>query len=229
VTDTEPNGALDPEAAGAVEPDATGSSEPEAKPVTEPHSEGAAGPDGEGASLQRATLGGGCFWCLEAAFQRLRGVRQVVSGYAGGHVTDPTYAQVCRGDTGHAEVVQVTFDPVEVSFEQLLEVFFALHDPTTPNRQGADVGPQYRSIILYEDAGQRDAARRVMEQMAAAGTWRAPIITEVAPLGGFYPAEGHHQDYYRRNSGQAYCRAVIDPKLAKLTKDFGSRLRDARA
>ena len=163
-----------------------------------------------------ATLGGGCFWCLEAAFRQVRGVQEVVSGYAGGHVAHPTYEQVCTGSTGHAEVVQITFDPSVVSYETLLEIFFSIHDPTTPNRQGADVGPQYRSVIFYHSPEQQETARQVIERLEREGVWGAPIVTHVEPFRNFYPAEPYHQRYYERNPLQPYCRLVIAPKLARL-------------
>jgi len=172
-----------------------------------------------------ATLGGGCFWCLEAVFDELRGVESVVSGYAGGAVPNPTYRQVCAGTTGHAEVVQVAFDPREVSFRELLEVFFTIHDPTTLNRQGADVGTQYRSAVFYHTPEQEATAREVIARLGAEGLWGAPVVTEVAPLGEFYPAEDYHQEYFARNSEQPYCRAVVAPKVAKLRKHFLERLK----
>lgn len=178
----------------------------------------------EDSGLERATLGGGCFWCLEAGFELLRGVRSVVSGYAGGHVPEPTYEQVCSGRTGHAEVVQVTFDPGQLAYEDLLRVFFTIHDPTTLNRQGADVGPQYRSIILVADEAQRAAAERVASEIDESGAWDAPLVTEIVPLETFYPAEAHHQSYYRRNPLQPYCQVVIRPKVAKLRKEHAERL-----
>lgn len=171
-----------------------------------------------------ATLGGGCFWCTEAAFQRLRGVVSVVSGYAGGDVPDPSYEQVCSGGTGHAEVVRVEFDPRVVSFRDLLQVFFTVHDPTTLNRQGADVGTQYRSVIFYHTPEQREEAESVISDLTAEGIWPDPIVTEVSPAPEFYPAESHHQDYYRRNERQPYCQVVISPKLAKLRSRFADRL-----
>ncbi|HUH13743.1 MAG TPA: peptide-methionine (S)-S-oxide reductase MsrA [Longimicrobiales bacterium] len=175
-------------------------------------------------SRETATLGGGCFWCLEAAYERLRGVEEVVSGYAGGEVENPTYRQVCGGATGHAEVVRVTFDSDVIPFREILEVFFTIHDPTTKDRQGADVGPQYRSIILYEsDEQKRIAAERIAE-LERAGTWRG-IVTEVEPLERFWPAEPVHQRYYERNSGQAYCQVVIAPKLEKLRKGYAEKLK----
>jgi peptide-methionine (S)-S-oxide reductase len=172
-----------------------------------------------------ATLAGGCFWCLEAVYKELRGVESVVSGYAGGHVPRPTYRQVCEGTTGHAEVVQVTFDPREVTFRELLEVFFTIHDPTTPNRQGADVGTQYRSAIFYHTPEQRETAEQVIAELTAAGVWDAPIVTQVAPLTNFYPAEDYHQDYFENNPAQPYCRAVVAPKVAKFRKHFLEKLK----
>lgn len=178
-----------------------------------------------GERRETATLGGGCFWCLEPLFKAMRGVEAVVSGYAGGHVADPTYRQVCNGKTGHAEVVQVTFDPDVISYADLLEVFLTMHDPTTRDRQGADVGPQYRSIILTHGPEQEAAARLAIKDMEAARVWDAPIVTEVVPLEVFYPAEDYHQDYYVRNPSQGYCRAVITPKVAKFRQHYADRLR----
>lgn len=172
-----------------------------------------------------ATLGGGCFWCLEAVYQEVEGVEDVVSGYAGGQVEDPTYRQVCSGSTGHAEVVRIRFDPDVTSYREILEIFFAIHDPTTPDRQGADVGTQYRSIILHHDQEQRRVAREVMEEVEGSGAWSDPLVTELEPLGAFYPADGYHQDYYRRNSGQTYCRLVVDPKLEKFRRTFAEKRR----
>lgn len=174
---------------------------------------------------ETATLGGGCFWCLEAVFERLEGVASVTSGYAGGHVEDPTYRQVCSKTTGHAEVVRVEFDPDVITFRELLRVFFATHDPTTPNRQGADVGPQYRSIILYESESQRETAREVMTRLEAEGVFDDPIVTELEPLEAFYEAEPEHQDFYRDNPSHGYCQVVIDPKVAKMRKEFSDRLK----
>ncbi len=168
-----------------------------------------------------ATLGGGCFWCLEAVFEELKGVVRVQSGYSGGSVPDPDYRQVCDGDTGHAEVVQVTFDPAVVTYRAILEAFLAIHDPTTRNRQGADVGTQYRSIILYHNEEQKNVAQGLIAELNAAGIWDGPIVTEVAPLQKFYPAEDYHQGYFRRNSQQPYCVAVISPKLATFRKSKG--------
>jgi peptide-methionine (S)-S-oxide reductase len=176
-------------------------------------------------AIETATLGGGCFWCLEAAFQRLNGVESVVSGYAGGTVPDPGYRQVCTGTTGHAEVVQVRFDNAVIDFTTLLRVFFTIHDPTTLNRQGADVGTQYRSVIFYHDPAQERAARAVIADLGAQGVWDAPIVTQVLPLPTLYPAEPYHQDYYRQNSDQGYCQVVISPKLAKLREHHTDLLR----
>jgi peptide-methionine (S)-S-oxide reductase len=166
-----------------------------------------------------ATLAGGCFWCLEAAFERLPGVQSVVSGYAGGHVPDPTYAQVCSGATGHAEAVQVAFDPGVLSFSQLLQAFFSIHDPTTLNYQGADVGTQYRSAIFYHTLEQKAEAERMIRDLEASSSRANPIVTEVKPLTVFYPAEDYHQHYYRNNPEQPYCQMVIAPKLAKFGPD----------
>jgi peptide-methionine (S)-S-oxide reductase len=172
-----------------------------------------------------ATLAGGCFWCLEAAFSDLRGVERVQSGYAGGHVPNPTYEHVCSGDTGHAEVVQVTFDPAVISFSDLLHVFFTIHDPTTMNRQGNDVGTQYRSAIYYHSPAQKAEAERVIARLTADQVYDDPFVTEVKPFDTFYPAEEYHKDYYRRNPNQAYCRAVIAPKVAKVRKLYLDRLK----
>ncbi|HYY97377.1 MAG TPA: peptide-methionine (S)-S-oxide reductase MsrA [Pyrinomonadaceae bacterium] len=176
-------------------------------------------------SRELATLAGGCFWCLEAVYKELRGVERVVSGYAGGHVENPTYREVCDGETGHAEVVQITFDPSEVSYRELLEVFFTIHDPTTPNRQGADVGTQYRSAVFYHSPEQRETAEQVIAEMEAARVWDSPIVTEVSPLTQFYPAEDYHQDYFENNPSQPYCRAVVAPKVSKFRKLYLDRLK----
>ena len=173
--------------------------------------------------FDKATLGGGCFWCLEAVYDELQGVQKVVSGYAGGHVDDPTYQQVCSGRTGHAEVVQVTYDPEQLSFREVLEVFFVIHDPTTLNRQGADRGTQYRSAIFYHDDAQKQAAEAIIEELTREKAFSNPIVTEVAPLDIFYPAEDYHQDYYKNNPYQGYCMAVIAPKLAKFRKTFAEK------
>jgi peptide-methionine (S)-S-oxide reductase len=174
---------------------------------------------------EAATLGGGCFWCLEAVFEQLRGVDKVQSGYAGGHVPEPTYRQVCSGNTGHAEVVQVTFDPSVLSFREVLDVFFATHDPTTRNRQGGDVGTQYRSAIFYDRPEQKEVAEKRIAELNAAKIWDAPIVTEVVPLEAFHPAEDYHQEYYRQNPSQPYCQAVISPKVAKFRKQFLAKLK----
>ncbi len=175
--------------------------------------------------IQQATLGGGCFWCLEAVFLELRGVTQVVSGYAGGRRPNPTYEQVCSGASGHAEVVQISFDPAVISYRELLDVFFTIHDPTTPDRQGGDVGPQYRSMILFHDEGQRAEAEAAIAALEQAGTWSAPIVTEVVPLETFWPAEDYHQDFFARNPAQPYCQIVVAPKVNKARKVFADRLR----
>ncbi|MFO7321944.1 MAG: peptide-methionine (S)-S-oxide reductase MsrA [Chloroflexota bacterium] len=175
--------------------------------------------------MEVATLGGGCFWCLEAVYDQLKGVTDVVSGYAGGHVPNPTYQQVCSGATGHAEVVQITFDPAVVSFEDLLHVFFTIHDPTTLNRQGADVGTQYRSVIFYHTPEQKETAERVIAELEAQQVWDQPIVTEVTPLDAFYPAEDYHQEYFARNPYQGYCQVVIAPKVAKFRQKYMERLK----
>lgn len=171
-----------------------------------------------------ATLAGGCFWCLEAVFEQVRGVDKVESGYCGGKINAPTYHQVCTGSTGHAEVVQVTFDPAVVSFRDILDVFFAIHDPTTLNRQGADAGTQYRSAIFYHSPQQKQVADERIRELNAEKIWDRPIVTEVAPLVTFFPAEDYHQGYYRQNSGQPYCQGVISPKVAKFRKQFVNKL-----
>ena len=176
-------------------------------------------------NLEKATLGGGCFWCVEAVYQDLKGVRQVVSGYAGGTVENPSYQLVCTGTTGHAEVTQITFDSEIISFEELLYVFWRTHDATTLNRQGADVGPQYRSIILYHSNEQKATAEKSKQETDASGLWPNPIVTEIVPLTNFYPAEDYHQNYYRNNPVQPYCRVVIDPKVQKFRKEFKDKLK----
>lgn len=176
-------------------------------------------------TTEMATLGGGCFWCLEAVFDELRGVQSVESGYAGGHVVNPTYREVCNGTTGHAEVIQVTFDPSEISFGDLLDVFFTIHDPTTPNRQGNDVGPQYRSAIFYHSTEQQAVAAEKISALNAAKLWPNPIVTEVTALDTFYIAEDYHQEYFVNNSGQPYCQFVVAPKVAKARKVFVQRLK----
>lgn len=170
--------------------------------------------------MEKATLGGGCFWCLEAVFLGMRGVTSVTSGYAGGHVANPSYEEVCGKRTGHAEVVQLTYDPASVSFRDLLRVFFTLHDPTTKDRQGADIGPQYRSIILTHDEAQASVAREVMAEIAAAQLWENPIVTEIVPLTQFWPAEAEHHNYFARNPWSGYCQAVVAPKVLKFRKKF---------
>ena len=171
------------------------------------------------------TLGGGCFWCLEAVYDHLEGVLDVVSGYAGGHVSNPDYRSVCNGTTGHAEVVQVTFDPQEITFKEILEVFFSIHDPTTLNRQGADVGTQYRSAIFYHSDEHKTVAEDVMAEIKAAKIWDNPIVTEITPLDVFYPAEEYHQEYFQRNPYQGYCQVVIAPKVAKFRQKYAHRLK----
>lgn len=176
-------------------------------------------------SRELATLGGGCFWCLEAVFLMLEGVHRVQSGYAGGHTTNPTYREVCSGSTGHAEVVQIEFDPSVISFRDLLQVFFTIHDPTTLNRQGADVGTQYRSVIYYHSPEQQATAQAVMQELDAQGLWADPIVTELSALPQYYVAEDYHQDYYANNMYQPYCQYVVAPKVAKTRKEFLDRLK----
>jgi peptide-methionine (S)-S-oxide reductase len=176
-------------------------------------------------SKEVSTLAGGCFWCLEAVYAQLKGVETVVSGYAGGHVPNPTYEQVCTGRTGHAEAVQITFDPGVISYRDLLAVFFSIHDPTTLNRQGADVGTQYRSAIFHHDEGQKVISEQVIREIEAAGVWDNPIVTEVVPLEAFYPAEEYHQKYFESNPGLGYCRVVIAPKVAKFRRQYMDRLK----
>jgi peptide-methionine (S)-S-oxide reductase len=170
-----------------------------------------------------AILGGGCFWCLEAVYLEVRGVTRVESGYMGGHELNPTYEQVCAGSTGHAEVVRVEFDPEQVGYRDILEVFFTIHDPTTPNRQGNDVGPQYRSVIFFNSVEQESTARHVIAEMA--NVWDAPIVTELKPAATWYRAEDYHQDYFNRHPLQGYCAFVVEPKVAKFRKTFGNRLK----
>ena len=174
---------------------------------------------------ETATLGGGCFWCLDAVYRGLKGVNQAVSGYAGGHVPNPTYEQVCGKTTGHAEVVRVEFDPSQIGFADILRVFFTIHDPTTKDRQGADVGPQYRSVIYYHSEEQKRTAEAVMAEIAAAGVWDGALVTELAPAPEFYPAEPEHQDYFARNPWSGYCRAVVAPKVQKFRKTFADRVK----
>ena len=175
--------------------------------------------------MEIVTLGGGCFWCLETLFLDLRGVRSVRSGYSGGSVLDPTYEEVCSGTTGHAEVVQLEFDPAVITFPEILEVFFAMHDPTTLNRQGADVGTQYRSAIFFHSPEQEGQARASMAEVEAEGVWDGPIVTEITPFSEFYSAGAYHEDYFRRNSAQPYCQAVINPKVAKFRSRFSHKLK----
>lgn len=172
-----------------------------------------------------ATLGGGCFWCLEAVYDEVRGVLSVESGYAGGHIANPTYEQVCGKRTGHAEVVQITFDPTVVSYRDLLDVFFTIHDPTTKDRQGNDVGPQYRSVIFYHSPEQQATAEAVIAELAAEQRYAAPIVTELQPAPTFYIAEDYHQEYFARNPNQGYCAFVVAPKVAKFRKQHLARLR----
>lgn len=175
--------------------------------------------------METATLGGGCFWCLEAALRQLQGVESVISGYAGGSIERPSYRQVCEGETGHAEVVQINFDPEVIDYATLLKAFFAIHDPTTRDRQGNDVGPQYRSVIFTHSAAQEGAARRIITELESQRIWPDPIVTEVRPAPVFWPAEEYHQDYLARNPAQPYCAAVVAPKAAKLRRMFAERLK----
>ncbi len=174
--------------------------------------------------LEKATFGAGCFWCVEAVFQNLKGVEKVVSGYSGGHVDNPTYRQVCYGNTGHAEVVQVHYDPSVITYEELLEVFWKTHDPTTLNRQGNDVGSQYRSVIFYHDEKQKETAEKYRKKINETGIYENPVVTEISPFEEFYEAEEYHQDYYRNNPGQPYCSVVIQPKLDKFKEVFHDKL-----
>jgi peptide-methionine (S)-S-oxide reductase len=175
--------------------------------------------------IEVATLGGGCFWCLEAVYDELQGVTDVVSGYSGGTAPQPTYQQVCTGLTGHAEVIQIKFEPDQISFKEILQVFFSIHDPTTLNRQGADVGPQYRSVIFYHDQEQRDTAEAMIAELEANHIWDALIVTQVLPFETFFPAEDYHQEYYQNNPWQGYCRAIISPKVSKFRKQFVERMK----
>jgi peptide-methionine (S)-S-oxide reductase len=178
----------------------------------------------EGAA-EVATLGGGCFWCLEAVFDNLRGVRSVESGYSGGAMPDPSYRQICEGETGHAEVVRVTFDPAVITFAEILEVFFAIHDPTTLNRQGNDAGTQYRSVIFYHSPEQKAAAERMIVALTKQRAYRDPIVTEIVPARPFYPAEDYHQEYFERNGTQPYCQYVVAPKMKKFRSAFAAKLK----
>ena len=177
------------------------------------------------ANSEIATLGGGCFWCLEAVYQQMQGVLSIVSGYMGGHVADPTYEQVCTGTTGHVEVVEVTFDPEIASYREILNVFFAMHDPTSLDRQGNDAGPQYRSVIFYHGGAQRGTAEETIRELNDEGIWDAPIVTEVRPAATFYPAEDYHQNYFRDHPAQPYCAFVVAPKVRKFREKFAARLR----
>jgi peptide-methionine (S)-S-oxide reductase len=179
-------------------------------------------------SIEMATLGGGCFWCLEAVFEQMIGVESVISGYCGGSTENPTYEAVCSGRTGHAEVVRLTFDAKRCDFRQVLEVFFAIHDPTTLNRQGNDVGSQYRSVIFFHSPEQEEIARSVIAELARDAGWARPVVTEVLPVPTFFPAESHHQQYFRRNGDQPYCVYVVSPKLATFRKRFVQRFKGNR-
>jgi peptide-methionine (S)-S-oxide reductase len=176
-------------------------------------------------SMRKATFGGGCFWCVEAIFERVEGVSEVVSGFAGGDVANPTYREVTGGRTGHAEVTQITYDPAVITYDELLEIFWMTHDPTTPNRQGNDVGPMYRSIVLYHDQDQKEKAEYYKQKLDAARIYEDPIVTEIVPLTGFWVAEDYHQDYFANNSDQAYCQLVIMPKIKKFKEIFQERLK----
>ena len=177
--------------------------------------------------METVTLGGGCFWCLEAVYDRMEGVQSVVSGYMGGQTPNPTYKDVCGGRTGHAEVVQVTFDPAVASFRDILEVFFTIHDPTTLNRQGNDAGTQYRSAIFFHSPQQETIARQLIGELTAEKVWSNPIVTEVTPVSTFYPAEDYHQEYFERNPGQPYCRYVVAPKVHKFRQKFAGKMKPA--
>jgi len=183
---------------------------------------------GQAKKTKLATFGGGCFWCVEAVFEQLQGVSDVVSGYAGGHTENPTYKEVCSGLTGHAEACQIRYDPEKIGYTELLEVFFKTHDPTTLNRQGPDVGTQYRSVIFYHDEEQKRLAEQVKKELDDARAFRGPIVTEIAPLEKFYPAEDYHQDYFRNNPNQGYCRAVVGPKVSKFRKVFREKLKNTQ-
>jgi peptide-methionine (S)-S-oxide reductase len=176
-------------------------------------------------SQETATLAGGCFWCIEAVFQEIDGVENVVSGYTGGTTVNPSYQQVCSDRTGHAEAVQVSFDPSRISYREILEIFFSVHDPTTLNRQGADVGTQYRSAIFYQSEVQKAVAGQLIEELDKAHLWKKPIVTQILPLDNFYPAEDYHRDYFTRHPEQAYCQTVISPKVSKFRKQWAERLK----
>ena len=185
----------------------------------------AAPPKGSNGAHEVATFAGGCFWCTEAVFSEVNGVRSVTPGYAGGHVPNPSYEQVCQGTTGHAEAIEVTFDPRVVSYRELLVSFFSTHDPTTRDRQGNDVGHQYRSVVFYRDEAQRRAAEEVVRELEGEHVWRRPIVTEIVPFSVFYPAEAYHHRYYERNPERGYCQLVIAPKMGKFRQKFSERLR----
>jgi peptide-methionine (S)-S-oxide reductase len=177
------------------------------------------------AKMEIAVFAGGCFWCTEPVFSQLTGVKKVVSGYVGGHTIDPTYKEICNGDTGHAEGIQITFDPTQISFDELMEIFFVAHDPTTPNRQGHDVGTQYRSAIFCQDAEQREKAVKMIVRLNVEKLWPGPIVTQINDAATFYPAEAYHQYYYDKNPGQPYCLAVAAPKIAKIRAKFADKIK----
>lgn len=177
--------------------------------------------------MEKATFGAGCFWCVEAVFQRLEGVEEVVSGYAGGKVKDPTYRQICYGNTGHAEVIQISYDSAKISYQELLEIFFATHNPTQLNRQGNDIGTQYRSVIFYHNDEQKALAEQYKKAVDASGEWNEPVVTEISPLPAFYVAEDYHQNYFNDNKEAPYCQYVVKPKVEKLIKGYREKLRDA--
>jgi len=173
--------------------------------------------------LDYATIGGGCFWCIEAVFSKLYGIKSAISGFAGGQLKNPTYRDVITGRTGHAEVVQIAFDPFEINFGEILKIFFHVHDPTTPNRQGADVGTQYRSVVFYHNEQQEKIAQEIITEIESSGLWRDPVVTEILPITDFYKAEEYHQNYYMKNPDQTYCTFVIEPKLKKLSEFFHNK------
>ena len=179
----------------------------------------------ESSRSETATIAGGCFWCIEAVFERVEGVERLVSGYTGGHLENPTYEQVCTGLTGHAEAVQVTYSPDTISYREVLELFFAFHDPTTLNRQDPDVGPQYRSALFYDSPRQKEECEAVIAQLTEQKVWPNPIVTQVVPLEAYFPAEDYHQEYYQRNRNAPYCRVIIDPKVAKLRERYAEKLK----
>jgi peptide-methionine (S)-S-oxide reductase len=204
--------------------------EPKEEPVTPetPGTDPQADRSSATSSTQLATFGAGCFWCVEAVFQQLEGVHKVESGYAGGHVANPTYEQVCSKTTGHAEVCQITYDPQKIRYEELLEVFWKTHDPTTPNQQGYDIGPQYRSAIFFHDDRQRELAEKYKAKLDQSGAFNAPIVTEIVPYKNYYKAEGYHQNYFLDNPGDRYCRAIIQPKVEKFRQVFADKLKDSK-